>query len=69
MKVEIVNHTTDALELLIFTKSGRLATGTTLEDICKMSDEEKMEQLSYPELKKRIEELTRYGLPITIEPY
>ena len=45
--VKIVNYTQDALELLIFTKSGRLATGTTLCDIHHMSSEEKMEQLGY----------------------
>lgn len=47
MQVEIVNYTDQALELLIFTKSGRLATGTTFEGVCNMSPEEKQEQLDY----------------------
>lgn len=47
MDVKLVNVTDDALELLIFTKSGRLNTGTTLEDIMGWNDEKKLEHLSY----------------------
>lgn len=46
-KVRIVNHTENALELLIYTKSGRLATGTTLGEIKTWDDEKKMEHLGY----------------------
>ena len=46
-EVKIVNHTVAALELLIYTKSGRLATGTTLEEIYSWSDAKKMEHLGY----------------------
>lgn len=46
-KVELINVTTDALEILVYTKSGRLAAGTTLDDVKKMSEEEKMEHLAY----------------------
>lgn len=47
MKVKLVNNTEDALELLIYTKSGRLATGTTLKEIHSWSYERKMDHLSY----------------------
>lgn len=46
-EVKIVNHTQDALELLIYTKSGRLATGTTLYEIKHWSQERKLEHLDY----------------------
>jgi len=45
--VDLINYTTSALELLIYTKSGRLATGTKLHDILNWSYEKKMEHLSY----------------------
>lgn len=47
MNIEIVNHTQNALELLILTKSTRLKTGMTMIDILIMPHEEKLEQLSY----------------------
>ncbi len=46
-KVELVNVTEDALELLIYTKSGRLKTGTTLSEIKSWSQEKKLEHLAY----------------------
>ncbi len=45
--VEIVNFTPEALELLIYTKSGRLDTGTTLQEILGWPEEKKMEHLDY----------------------
>lgn len=45
--VKLINVTDNALEVLIYTKSGRLATGTTLEDIQGWEYGEKMEHLSY----------------------
>lgn len=45
--VEIINHTENALDLLVFTKSGRLQPGTTFESIKAMSLEEKLDHLSY----------------------
>lgn len=46
-EVTLVNFTEEALELLIYTKSGRLATGTTLEEIMGWPEEQKMEHLDY----------------------
>lgn len=46
-KVEIVNFTQDALELLIYTKSGRLKSGTTLPEILSWPEEMKLEHLAY----------------------
>ena len=46
-KVELINVTPNALEILIYTKSGRLATGTTLAEIMCWKEEKKMEHLSY----------------------
>lgn len=46
-EVKIVNYTADALDLLIYTKSGRLATGTTLGEIKSWSYEMKMDHLDY----------------------
>ncbi|MCK5026340.1 MAG: FAD-dependent thymidylate synthase, partial [Nanoarchaeota archaeon] len=46
-EVKIVNYTADALDLLIYTKSGRLATGTTLDEIKSWSYEVKMDHLDY----------------------
>lgn len=45
--VDLINYTDSALELLIYTKSGRLATGTTLQDILEWPYAKKMEHLSY----------------------
>lgn len=45
--VEIQNYTQNALELLILTKSGRLAMGTTLQDIMGWDEEKKMQHLDY----------------------
>lgn len=45
--VDLINYTDAALELLIYTKSGRLKTGTKLYDIWNWSYEKKMEHLSY----------------------
>jgi thymidylate synthase ThyX len=46
-KVSIVSHTPDALELLVFTKSGRLKPGTTFGDIKCLSEHEKLEHWRY----------------------
>lgn len=45
--VDLINYTTSALELLIYTKSGRLATGTKLTDIFHWPYAKKMKHLSY----------------------
>ncbi len=45
--VEIQNYTQNALELLILTKSGRLAIGTTLDDIMGWDEDKKMQHLDY----------------------
>jgi len=45
--VNLINYTGGALELLIYTKSGRLATGTKLFDIATWPYEKKMDHLSY----------------------
>ena len=45
--VDLINCTHNALELLIYTKSGRLKTGTKLCDLYNWSYEKKMEHLSY----------------------
>lgn len=46
-EVKIINHTSFALELLIYTKSSRLAAGTSLEDIMDWPNSEKAEHLDY----------------------
>ncbi len=46
-KVELVNVTQDGLEILVYTKSGRLATGTTLQEIKSWNHNKKLEHLSY----------------------
>ncbi len=46
-KVELINYTQEALEILIFTKSGRLAQGVTLHEISQWTHEKKLEHLSY----------------------
>lgn len=47
MKVELINHTKNALELLIFTKSTRLQAHQTLQDINEWPHEKKMAELAY----------------------
>jgi len=47
MKVDLIEYTPNALELLIYTKSGRLKTGFSYEDVKKMNAAEKQEQLDY----------------------
>ena len=48
MKVTLINHTQDAVDLLIFTKSTRLALTPAVADAIKqMTHEEKMAQLDY----------------------
>ena len=47
-KPELINYTSDALEVLIYTKSGRLATGTSLYEIKNLwSHEKKLDHLAY----------------------
>lgn len=46
-KVELINHTQDALNLLVFTKSGRLVPGSTYQDVCGMTMDDKREHLEY----------------------
>lgn len=46
-EVTLVNYTHDALDLLIYTKSGRLKTGTTLLEIRGWPLSQKMEHLAY----------------------
>jgi len=46
-EVKIFNHTEDALDVLVFTKSGRLTPGATYEDVKKMDHEIKLEHLEY----------------------
>ncbi len=46
-KVDLISYTPDALEILIYTKSGRLASGTDFDDVKRMSIEEKNDHLSY----------------------
>lgn len=45
--VDLINVTPNALELLVYTKSGRLSPGTTLADIERLTQEEKLEHLAY----------------------
>jgi len=47
MEVKLINFTPNALELLIMTKSSRLDPGTTIEDVMKLSNEEKLDHLNY----------------------
>lgn len=47
MKVELVSHTPDALELLIYTKATRLQGVQTLDDIKEMNMDWKLDQLAY----------------------
>lgn len=45
--VKVLNVTSEALNILIYTKSGRLAAGTGLTEIRQMSIEAKLDHLSY----------------------
>lgn len=47
MKVELINYTSDALELLLYTKNTRLQGAQTLNDIKDWPEEKKLEHLSY----------------------
>lgn len=48
MKVKLINYTSNALELLLFTKQTRLQmSDNTMAEIMKWSDEKKMEELNY----------------------
>jgi flavin-dependent thymidylate synthase len=48
LKVELISHTPNALELLLWTKNTRLqAKGLTMEDIKNWSDEKKQQELDY----------------------
>jgi len=47
MKVKLIDATLNALDLLVYTKSGRLEEGTEFEDVINMPTEEKNEHLSY----------------------
>ena len=48
MDVKLVNYTSDALELLIFSKQTRLLTESAeLDDIKKLSEKEKLKELQY----------------------
>ncbi|MCP3685787.1 MAG: FAD-dependent thymidylate synthase [bacterium] len=46
-EVKLINFTENALEVLIYTKSGRLATGTTFPEVLAMPFSEKMEHWGY----------------------
>ena len=46
-KVKLINYTNNALNLLIYTKSGRLNAGTTLEEIYGWPESKKLEHLDY----------------------
>lgn len=47
-EVKLINVTSNALEVLIYTKSGRLNTGTTLEEIMhEWTEAQKMDHLGY----------------------
>jgi len=47
MKVELIDHTQDALTLLLYTKNTRLQGKKTFEDIQCMLESERMEHLAY----------------------
>lgn len=47
MEIELFNSTPNALQTLVFTKSGRLLPGTKFEDVLKMPEEELLVHLSY----------------------
>lgn len=47
MKVELLSHTQDALELLLYTKNTRLQGAQTLQDIKGWPDEKKQEHFNY----------------------
>ncbi len=45
--VDLIGYTEDALDILVYTKSGRLQPGSTLDDVKRMSEEEKLDHLGY----------------------
>jgi thymidylate synthase ThyX len=47
MEIKLINYTTDALELLLYTKNTRLQGQMSLKDIKDMPKDWKYEQLSY----------------------
>ena len=47
MKVELIDYTVDALELLLYTKNTRLQGGEALYDIRRWPEEKKLEHLAY----------------------
>lgn len=47
MKVELISHTNNALELLLYTKNTRLQGGETLQDICEWPEEKKLDHFKY----------------------
>lgn len=47
MKVELIDYTTEALELLLYTKNTRLQGAQTIEDICDWPMKKKLEHLDY----------------------
>jgi len=46
-KVELIQHTQDAVDLLVFSKSSRLTPGITFEQVKKMSMDEKRDHIEY----------------------
>ena len=66
MKVELLEYTTDALSLLIYTKQTRLQGKMSLQDVRRKSLDWKMEQLDY--MKKTIQssfEFVNYAFKIS----
>lgn len=47
MKVNLINYTSDALELLLYTKNTRLQGAQSLDDIKEWPEHKKLEELSY----------------------
>lgn len=47
MKVELINRTVWALETLLYTKNTRLQGAQSFDDICKWSEDKKLEHLGY----------------------
>lgn len=47
MKVDLIDYTDNALELLLYTKNTRLQGGQTIADICAWPQEKKLEHLAY----------------------
>jgi len=46
-KAELINHTRDAINILVFTKSTRLEPGTSFDDVKKMTMDDKRDHLEY----------------------